>query len=824
VPGPRVRRGGRWLRLALWLSLLLSCLPWAVAAAPQNATEEPAATQAARPRPIAFGEVTSRSQEVRAQLAEIEKRALPDPAVEQISRELAASSAEIESRAALHEPRIRGDVSSTLLVTLQSEWARRADDLAGVRRLLSKRVGALTRDMERLSELRAVWKATGQDEKAQEISRVLLQRVEETRASIDATRERVEARLAALLQMQDEVQRQESIVGGVLGEISDANDRLREGIFTVDSSPIWAIERGAEVQIWDAVRDQLREELTQLVDFAQDRRYRLISFLLFSLALTGLIKALGRPARRWAVEDESFGPAARLLGRPLSAGTLVCLLLGALYVFPTAPGLVVATAGLVLIGPIVRLLAQAILPGVGWVVYAVTGWYALDFVLRYVVADPLLARLGVLFQATAVLMLMLWLMRPARLKDLQGASPMLRGIGFGLRVCVPALAVAVVANVLGNVSLAELLTRGMRVSLYLGLLLYAAVRVLQTAYAVMLHTPVARSLHMVRRHGPLLQERGDRLIRIGGGVVWIDLVSRVFTVRDGVLEVFWSVMTTPWHVGDLDLSLGDFVLFGLMIWLSLWVSRFVRFVLEEDVLSRTALPRGVPFAISTLVRYAILLVGFTLAVAAAGIDMSRFALMAGALGVGIGIGLQDVVNNFLSGFILLFERPIQIGDVVEVGTLTGEVRRIGMRASTVRTFDGAEVVIPNSEFVSSQFVNWTLSDRQRRINIPVGVAYGSDPKEVLRVLLEVARTDSDVLAFPEPTALFVGFGESSLDFELRVWTGLYDAWLGVRTRLGVGIEAALREAGLEIPFPQRDLHVRSVAPEVAARLAKDGPA
>jgi small-conductance mechanosensitive channel len=190
--------------------------------------------------------------------------------------------------------------------------------------------------------------------------------------------------------------------------------------------------------------------------------------------------------------------------------------------------------------------------------------------------------------------------------------------------------------------------------------------------------------------------------------------------------------------------------------------------------------------------------------------------------VGIGIGLQDVVNNFVSGLILLFERPIQLGDTVEVGTLRGDVKRIGMRSSTVRTFDGAEVIVPNSQFVSAQFVNWTLSDRQRRISLPVGVAYGTDPTRVIGILTEVARANDDILNHPEVQALFCGFGESSLDFELRVWTDRFDNWRQVQSDLSVAINAALREAEIEIPFPQRDLHIRTVSPEAREPSAPKG--
>jgi small-conductance mechanosensitive channel len=167
--------------------------------------------------------------------------------------------------------------------------------------------------------------------------------------------------------------------------------------------------------------------------------------------------------------------------------------------------------------------------------------------------------------------------------------------------------------------------------------------------------------------------------------------------------------------------------------------------------------------------------------------------------VGIGFGLQGVVNNFVSGLILVFEHPLQVGDVVEVGSSFGEVRRIGFRASVLRTPDGADVVIPNAELTGARFINWPLSDRLRRISIAVSVAYGTDPKRVMDILLEIARKHPAVLTRPEPFATFDRFGDSALN--------LVDAWFVARSELTIAINTAFKNAGIEIPFPQQDVHV-----------------
>jgi small-conductance mechanosensitive channel len=263
----------------------------------------------------------------------------------------------------------------------------------------------------------------------------------------------------------------------------------------------------------------------------------------------------------------------------------------------------------------------------------------------------------------------------------------------------------------------------------------------------------------------------------------------------------------------VSISLGDVVAFGVTIAAAFLLSRLIRFVLQEDVYPRVGLARGLPYALSSLVHYVVVVAGFVFAVAEVGFDVNRMTILAGAFGVGIGIGLQNVVANFVSGLILLLERRVHVGDQIQVGELGGEVREIGLRSSTIRTWEGAEVIVPNGNLTSDRVTNWTLSDRMRRIDLAVGVAYGSAPDRVLEMLRGVAMVHPKVLAEPAPLALCMGFGDSALNFELRVWTARFEEWLVIRSELAVAIHAALAAAKIEIPFPQRDVHIRGVESE-----------
>ena len=191
-----------------------------------------------------------------------------------------------------------------------------------------------------------------------------------------------------------------------------------------------------------------------------------------------------------------------------------------------------------------------------------------------------------------------------------------------------------------------------------------------------------------------------------------------------------------------------------------------------------------------------------LAISYAGFDLNQISLVIGALGVGIGFGLQNVISNFVSGLILTFERPINVGDTVEVGQLMGNVSSMGLRSSKVKTFDGSEVIVPNSNLVSKEVINWTLSDNQRRLTIPVSVAYGADPHKVLDIMKEVVANHPKVLAFPNLLTLFDGFGDNSLNFRVLFWVNFSESMV-VKSEVAMSIFDSLQQAGIEVPITQR---------------------
>jgi small-conductance mechanosensitive channel len=300
------------------------------------------------------------------------------------------------------------------------------------------------------------------------------------------------------------------------------------------------------------------------------------------------------------------------------------------------------------------------------------------------------------------------------------------------------------------------------------------------------------------------------LIDVILGVVGIFLVATGWGLpRDNVIR--WLTATLAgFSVGGVTISFADLALALLAFSLGMVLTRIVRMTLAQRILPNTRLDTGIQNSIAVGVGYLGTVIALLVAVSVLGLGLSNLAIVAGALSVGIGFGLQNIVNNFVSGLILLVERPVRVGDWVVIGSNEGYVRRINVRATEIETFQRASVIVPNSELLSSALVNWTHTDTVGRVDVRIGVAYGSDTTKVREILFACAENHPEVIAWPRPLVLFIDFGASSLDFELRAHVRDVGKRLTVGSDLRFAIDKAFREAGIEIPFPQQVVHLADV--------------
>lgn len=286
-------------------------------------------------------------------------------------------------------------------------------------------------------------------------------------------------------------------------------------------------------------------------------------------------------------------------------------------------------------------------------------------------------------------------------------------------------------------------------------------------------------------------------------------------LKDLVIPFIRIFDATLFKLGDNAISLATLLYLSISFIVLIVVAGRMKKLVIERILHKASISLSTRASVGSITKFAIILIGSIVIIQTAGIDLTALTLVAGALGVGIGFGLQNITDNFISGIIILFEKPIKVGDRIEVGDVQGNVISISFRATQILTNDNISVIVPNSQFISSQVINWSHNDRNIRFRIPVGVSYNEDPAKIRRILLEVAAANEHILKVPEPSVLFDEYGDNSINFQLAVWTATHtDKPRILKSELYFAIFERFRQENVEIPFPQRDIHIKNPLPDI----------
>jgi len=817
----------RFPRACLKLLIRGVCLGvFAIAAPAISPAQEAAAVPdaPAAPRPLAAADIALEALRLDARLSGIGVRLRPDPAVKAIQRELPS---EMETLRSLGETAALDRIESLTLRHLEQirqPWnmhRTRLDRWQAKVRLRTEEMEALRAEVRAMHD---VWSVTAREIAANDPGSGIAASVRDALASIESVDDRLAARLEELITLQGR------IAGGLIGiaraleEIEAARADARQRLFRIDRPLLWkemavSWERGLLI---DQARESWITDWRIVGGFLVTHWHVAVLHALILTALVILLSAMRRAGRRWGGENPAVQAARPILDRPYSAAILIGLMF-TFFLYGEAPARLHEVALLAALIPCLRLLPAIFGAGAYRPLVVASLLFVLDRLTALLFGAPIIYRLALMATTGGALLAFVHVLHrglPAIPVPPGAWRPLFVGLG---RTAIALLGISAVANLWGNVTLAQILTDGTLRSAYLTIMLYAITFVVDGLLALSLGLPAVRTLRTVQFHSDLIRTRARAAMRAALLVLWVSLTLDLFALLTPVVAGVHTGLSHRWTVGTVNISLGDIAAFVITLWISTLLARLVSYSLESEVMPRLGVGRGVPEAVALLSRNFILVIGFFLALAAAGIEIGRFALLMGALGVGIGFGLQNVVSNFISGLILAFERPIHVGDTIEVGPLLGRVMTIGFRSSTIQTYEGADVIVPNTNLISGELVNWTLSDQTRRIEIKVGVAYGSDPHRVIEILTGATRGHADVLHSPQPLALFRGFGDSSLDFSLWFWTAEFQRCREVAGQVTLAVHDGMGAAGISIPFPQRDLHLRSVDPG-AARSLRDGGA
>ncbi len=686
------------------------------------------------------------------------------------------------------------------LLELQSQ-RRPLDTFSSVVQLVPERVEAIIREWAAAREILTKVKAPPTvlnrvDEllrKAHLLS-LRLGRAQSAIAQTGAVFERMETAILGILRFSE--------IGAptLLTDFSHRNEPGEQGVFPEE--------------LWRVIQGEVRRQRRSWRAFIKIERARIIFHLLL---LGGLIFALRKAREHYAPVDSEELDEKHLLVRHPWSGAILISAFATIFIYDVMPSVAAwATLALAVVG------ASFILLEVrdrGSKLFVGGALMSTFFVLAHMGLSqvPLVAHWVVGVEGVFVLALIVQLMR---LPTIRWEGNWNTFAQFVMRFWIAAAIFGLVVWFLGYDRSSAILIDGTVRLMLTTVAFRISYDLLASVLRLGVESPWAQKSHALKSQGPFIAERATFILRIVLLALWFRAAATAYTLLSPAKDMFESLFEHSISAGSLSVELGSIFVLVVGIIVAVAAARFTRFALEQDMLPRTELSEGTQAAVSSSIFYIILGFGLFTTMVAVGFELDKITILVSALGVGIGFGLQNIVQNFVAGIILIFGRPINVGDRVQLDDLVGRVRKVGFRASTVRTIQGAEVIVPNSQFVSEQVINWSLSDDQRRVDVDVGVKYGTDPQRVLDILLAAAAAHPEVLDFPKTEAIFVAFGESSLDFQLRAWTGEGGRWINIRSDLAVAINGAFKEADIEIPFPQRDLHLRSIDESVSQKIEK----
>lgn len=769
----------------------------ALASPPAPAAPKPEEAPPA-PQPIAISDIAPQAEAALAAVRQLENRNRIDDAIQTATDRLPVLERETAYRV-LEARRInRSAFSLESIRSLEEELRDVELRTVPVRRELTRSATQLDRDLKELEKLEGIWDVTATAATEGAAPPDILDRARDLNRTIAKTKKNVlddRARLLALLGRVTDVGTQ---IGDVRRLLADASERAVTRLLYRDSPPLWdASFWGNSLSSFSSeARQNIVHQTYALADYVRSYSRE---FIFHAAFLAGLIMLflLSRQRIDFLCEtDEGLKRNRTLFDMPIVTAVLLSMLFSTWF-YPRAPRSLWLMIGVVAAVPLLLFARKVVEKRIYQVLCSVVVFYLVDRLRALFSPLPGIHRFLLLIETLGILIFLLSAYR-RRQHEAATTDSLAPGKGLASHVIRYATllaflmsAVVLFCNFAGYARLADLVMRTMLASAYTGAVLYVMARAGEGLLYALMYMPPFSFLAGVRRHRATIVARINKWMQWLAFLFWAILTLQGTGLLQLVTDWLQSLWKASLEIGNINAKVDDIAIFLLILWTTYVLSRLSRFFLEEEIFSRVRLDRGLPYAVSTTVHYIILLSGFVVALTAIGVDMTKFTIVAGALTVGIGFGLQNIVNNFVSGLIVLFERPVKVGDTIQIDDMVGRVQHIGIRATIIHSTTGASVIVPNGKLISDKVTNWTLSSQLRQIAVPVFTKPDINVARLKATLLDVSRWNKQVLETPAPEVLFIKRGVDAFEFELRVWSNDLDAWLKVRSDLITDINEAL---------------------------------
>lgn len=798
------------LRLILFVGIIITFNTHSLFA--QNSEEASVDSTIVEPETIALANISIESGEGFITTKRIAESLIPDDQLQQLQRNSDSILFQIDSLLGMDA---NTDLSSTNIRFLENKlmfWYDHQSDVDILKSSLSETVQELDEIKYDLEDKLKIWRNTKTFILKEKSATSVIGKIDELTYFMDSVNQLVIDKSNFVLKILDRVTETGVSVEDRISSIDDMIAEKESKIFERDQMSLFSMFF-SEKNFW-VIKGPLSQfyntEIKQLDHYMMQHIPNFVFQMVLLLFLCFVFIIVKRRLLKREFESLSAYKAllVKVFSRPISAAILLGIF-ASIVIFDNRPPIFREASVILAIIPLIIILLSISKKEYKKYIYLL----GILFLIRemYFIFPPgnILHRISLLSIALIEIAVILILLRQFQIDPIK--KKIQRNLILGFLYLHLGFALAgIVGVVIGSNMLAEVTLNIFIVNVFAGLLLAVSVIIFNGLIELGIDSKSIQRINVFRINAPYLKKKITDLVNFGAVVYWIFIMMRMLNIERLVIEGISSFFTKELSIGSTSFTLGGIFIFFFVIWLSTVVSKIIRAVLEEDVLDRMNLAKGVPRTIAVMAGYTLVTLGVFLAVSAAGIPLTSLSIIIGAFGVGIGFGLQNIFNNLVSGLILLFERPIQIDDTIEVGTLIGKVKSMGIRSSHVRTFDGAEVIVPNGNLISNEVVNWTLSDQQRRIEVIAGVAYGSDPHMVQQLFMKELEEHPDIIQDPPPQVYFQTLGESSLDFRLLFWTSNSGDWLRIQSDIVFKVHDILKENNIEIPFPQRDLHLRSV--------------
>lgn len=619
-----------------------------------------------------------------------------------------------------------------------------------------------------------------------------------------------------MIRLQDKLIYAQNQVAKVTDYLELQKSKYQGQLFVLDSPPLWNYKSEDSVENYFAEinanwADQQRTLKLFYNSFAWQFIIHLFSFIALIIMFFFFRKTYS--TTEFPGDDHRIKLAITTINHPLSSAFALALMLS-IYFYEGGPGVFFSLVTLLAGIPVIILFPKFIQIHNKWILYVVLAAFLSNEIQELLIVNPLTNRIFQLLKAMALGFVLFQAYQSQRKSEenVIGNPYWKKAILLLAPIFIVLILLSILANLAGAYQLSELLVNGVLDTTTYALIFFVFGAIFSSVLVILLRSKHVSSMKVFSQKNLKFESRISGLIFLYIAFLWIKIVFSAFHLLNPIIDAYEAFLDLFWQIGGVKLSVGGILSFVIILFGTFFLARLVKELINDNVFPIKNSTRGLPNAFSMVIRYMIVVLGVYVALSAAGINLSEFGLMAGALGVGLGFGLQDILHNLVSGLIVSFERPIHVGDTIEVDKLHGIVSEIGVRSSKIRTFEGSEVILPNGNLLSKQVINWTLSDKKRRLEIKIRTSFDADPHEVIELLKKEITTHPNVNTEPKPLCLFEGYGDSSLNFRVLFWV-LYDVGLSTKSDVALGIFDKLKEKKIEAPIHQQRLIYQDRLPE-----------